>query len=47
MSFAEKVDILDLLINCLKEHEKKMGELVGRLEELIDDLGAHTNDAPR
>lgn len=38
MSFPEKVDVLDLLINILREHEKKFDELVSRLEEVVDKL---------
>lgn len=32
MSFTEKIDVLDLLINILREHEEKLDELVARLE---------------
>jgi len=32
MSFTEKVDVLDLLINILREHEEKLDELVQRIE---------------
>ncbi len=31
--FDEKIDVIDLIINVLKEHEKKLDELVSRLEE--------------
>lgn len=31
--FDEKIDVIDLIINVLKDHEKKMDELVSRLEE--------------
>ena len=31
--FDEKIDVIDLIINVLKDHEKKMDELVTRLEE--------------
>lgn len=34
MSFTEKVDVLDLLINIIKEHEEKLDEYVERLEKL-------------
>ena len=34
MSFTEKVDVLDLLVNILREHEEKLDELVSRLEAL-------------
>lgn len=32
MSFTEKMDVLDLLINIIKEHEAKLDELISRLE---------------
>ena len=34
MSFTEKIDVLDLLINIIKEHEEKLDELIRRLENL-------------
>ncbi|NQT08735.1 hypothetical protein HQ586_06635 [Candidatus Bathyarchaeota archaeon] len=33
----DRVDMLDLLINLLKEHEKTMDELTFRLETLLDE----------
>ncbi len=33
----EKVDILDLLINLLKEHETKLDELAYRIETILDE----------
>ena len=47
MSFTEKMDVLDLLINIIKDHEAKLDELISRLEntEAIQksniDLGEH------
>ncbi|MCW4051369.1 MAG: response regulator [Candidatus Bathyarchaeota archaeon] len=38
MSFPEKIDVLDLIINVLNEHEKKMDKLVERLELIVDVL---------
>lgn len=35
MSFDEKVDVIDLIINVLKEHEKTLDELISRLEEAL------------
>ncbi len=35
MSFDEKMDAIDLIINVLREHEKSLDELVSRLEELL------------
>jgi len=32
MSYTEKIDVLDMLINILKEHEEKLDELVERYE---------------
>jgi len=32
--FTEKIDVLDLLINLLREHEEKLDELIGRLEAM-------------
>ena len=34
MSLTEKIDVLDLLIAVLKEHEKRLDELIRRLENL-------------
>ena len=36
MSFTEKIDVLDLIINVVKEHEEKLDELVERLEKICD-----------
>jgi len=36
MSFTEKIDVLDLIINVLNEHEKKLDLLVERLELIVD-----------
>lgn len=40
MSFTEKIDVLDLLINILREHEEKMDKLVTRLEQIIENVEA-------
>ena len=34
MSFTEKIDVLDLLVNVLREHEEKLDEIVERFEKL-------------
>ena len=36
LSFTDKVDMLDLLINVLREHEEKLDELVERMEKIGD-----------
>lgn len=35
----ERIDVIDFVINALKEHEKKLDALVGRLEELLTKTG--------
>ena len=35
MSYTEKIDVLDLLINILREHEEKLDKLVERLEYAV------------
>ena len=41
MSFPEKIDVLDLIINVLNEHEKKMDMLVNRMEAIVATLEGH------
>ena len=36
MSFDEKVDVIDLIINVLREHEKNLDDLVSRLEKALE-----------
>ena len=38
MDASEKLDFLDFLINMLMDHERKLDEVIDRLE----DLAAHT-----
>jgi CheY-like chemotaxis protein len=38
MSLTEKIDVLDLVINVLNEHERKLNELVERLEVITQIL---------
>ena len=33
MGFTEKIDVLDMIIDCLKEHEKTLDGLIDRLEK--------------
>ncbi len=35
MSYAEKMDVLDFIIETLKEHEKALDELTHRLETCL------------
>jgi CheY-like chemotaxis protein len=41
MSSPDKLDILDLIINVISEHEKKMDMLVSRMESIITVLEGH------
>jgi hypothetical protein len=53
-NFDEKMDVMDLIINVLKDHETKLDELVSRLESLptpraggADDSEVETKDEPQ
>lgn len=41
MSSPDKLDILDLIINVISDHEKKMDMLVSRMESIINTLEGH------
>ncbi|MBN2336746.1 response regulator [Candidatus Bathyarchaeota archaeon] len=41
MSFTERIDVLDLIINVLNEHEKKLDDIVQRLEIIVDIMEGH------
>ena len=41
MTFTERIDVLDLIINVLNEHEKKLDDLVQRLELIVEILDTH------
>ena len=36
MSSNEKIDVIDLIINVLREHEKTLDTLISKLENTID-----------
>lgn len=38
MSFTEKIDVLDMIIKILMEHEKKFDDLMERLEFVTQRL---------
>lgn len=38
MDLTEKVDVLDLIINVLKEHEKELDDKIDRLEKAVSIL---------
>jgi len=38
MSFTEKIDVLDLLIELLMDHEKRLDELIYSLELLVERI---------
>jgi hypothetical protein len=43
--FDEKIDVIDLIINVLKDHEKKLDELVSRLEN-TESVETHRHKPP-
>ena len=45
MSFTEKVDVLDLLINILKEHEEALDNFLARLENTMTTVDKLFNHA--
>jgi hypothetical protein len=45
MSFTEKIDVLDLIIQILNEHEKKLSHIVDRLENIANQAEPASNPA--
>jgi CheY-like chemotaxis protein len=41
MSFSEKIDVLDLVINVLNEHERKLDALIERIETIVEFMASH------
>ena len=41
MDEQTKIYVLDLIISVLREHEKKLDELVNKLEKLVDASDPH------
>jgi hypothetical protein len=39
MSYSDRIDVIDMIIGVLKEHEGSLDELVARLESLNKELG--------
>jgi len=37
---SKQIDVLDLIIGVLREHEKTLDTLIGRLEAVVDKSGA-------
>jgi len=46
MSFTEKIDVLGMIISILKEHEKKIDQLVDRIETVADRLETVVEEKP-
>jgi len=38
MSYTQKIDVLDLIIQILNEHEKKLSLIADRLEAIVNEL---------
>ena len=45
MAYSDKVDVIDLIINVLKEHEGTLDELVSRLEQVNKDIEVSMNES--
>ena len=45
MNFTEKIDVLDLIIETLKEHEKVLDEIVTRLDALVKGESRGSSEA--
>ncbi len=45
MSLKDRIDVIDLIINVLKEHEDSLDNLVERLEVLNKDLEQSMNES--
>lgn len=43
--FNEKMDTLDLIINALKDHEKRLDDISQRLEDLVKGLSIDAHEA--
>ena len=39
MGLSEKIDVLDLIIDVLREHERELNDLIGKLEDVINKGG--------
>ena len=44
--FGNKIEVIDLVINVLQEHEKKMDYLVERLEAVAEFMEKHATKVP-
>jgi len=45
MSFTEKIDVLELLIKILQEHEKKLGNLVYEFEKIACSIDSFRGES--
>jgi len=43
MSHADKVEVMDFLINVLKDHEKNLDTLISRAENIVEDNNSPEN----
>jgi hypothetical protein len=46
MNYTEKIDVLDLIIEVLKEHEKALDEIVSRLDVRINGESVGSRETP-
>jgi hypothetical protein len=45
LGYTDKMDVIDLIIKVLQEHEGSLDELVGRLEQVNDFLEKSLNES--
>ena len=47
MSYSDRIDVIDMIISVLKEHEGSLDELVARLESFNKELVESNIAVPR
>ena len=45
MSFTEKIDVLDLLIDTIKDHEKKLDSLIYEFEKIARSIDSFRGES--
>ena len=45
MSYSDRVDVIDLIISVLKDHEGTLDELVSRLEQVNNEIEVSMNES--
>ena len=45
LSYSDRVDVIDLIVNVLQEHEGTLDELISRLEHVNKDIEESMNES--